>query len=426
MIRRVSEFLPVRMAGSCQRLWSEVRVWTVVILLFGCGGSRQNNDVMQEERPPARSDTSQVFYQIELKRNWSFGFENYKNRRYQDVPHFFWRVVEMDTAKAFIDVYSFLANAYLELGKTDSAFLVYKQGIQTLPENSNLYRGIADLLASQGRKDEAIAHYQKLVEMNTAEENDFRKLCELYLATADTLQAIEAFEKLQVLAPEDLEIRHRLSMLYPSGNHRANEDVQQLKLRLQQNPNDPPTLLALGKVYYHRLDYAASAEMLGLYVEMMPNDSYAREFLGGAYLALNRFHEAMVQFNMILAVNPKHAEALTMLARCHAGLQEWAAARRCAHRALAVDDKRGFTYIVLGEIYEKAARDCNAASEFSKKLVLRLAYEQYEKAMHDSDSQSEANRRMKLLQPMLPLAKDYFLNKNQDRPDGECYSWIYK
>jgi len=332
----------------------------------------------------------------------------------------------MDTARAFIDVYSFLANAYLQLGKPDSAFLVYEHGIRTLPDNSNLYRGMANLLASQERRDEAIAHYQKLVEMNTAEEDDYKRLGELFLVAADTLHAIEVFEKVQTLAPDDLEIRHRLSMLYPSGNHRTNDDVHQLKLRLQQNPNDPPTLLALGKLYYHRLDYAASAEMLGLYVEMMPKDSYAREFLGGAYLALHRFHEAMVQFNMILAGNPKHSEALTMLARCHAGLKEWAAARRCAHRALAVDDKNGLAYIVLGEIYEQAARDCNAASDFSKKLVFRLAYEHYEKAVHDSNSQNEANRRMKSLQPMLPSAKDYFMNKNQDRPDGECYSWIYK
>ena len=426
MIRRASEFLPVRKAGFSLRLLSEPRVWTVVVLLFGCGSSRQSTVVKQEGPPPQKNDARQSVYQLELKRNWSFGFENYKNRRYQDVPHFFWRVVEMDTARAFIDVYSFLANAYLQLGKPDSAFLVYEHGIRTLPDNSNLYRGMANLLASQERRDEAIAHYQKLVEMNTAEEDDYKRLGELFLVAADTLHAIEVFEKVQTLAPDDLEIRHRLSMLYPSGNHRTNDDVHQLKLRLQQNPNDPPTLLALGKLYYHRLDYAASAEMLGLYVEMMPKDSYAREFLGGAYLALHRFHEAMVQFNMILAGNPKHSEALTMLARCHAGLKEWAAARRCAHRALAVDDKNGLAYIVLGEIYEQAARDCNAASDFSKKLVFRLAYEHYEKAVHDSNSQNEANRRMKSLQPMLPSAKDYFMNKNQDRPDGECYSWIYK
>ena len=426
MIRRASEFLPVQKAGSYLRLLSEPRVWAVVILLFGCGSSRKKSASEQELAPPPKNEGSQSVYQIELKRNWSFGFENYKNRRYQDVPHFFWRVVEMDTTKAFIDVYSFLANAYLELGKPDSAFLVYEHGIRTHPDNSNLYRGLADLLVSQDRKDEAIAHYQKLVEMNTAEEDDFRKLCELFLATADTIRAIEALEKVQALAPEDLEIRHRLSMLYPSGNHRANEDVQQLKLRLQQNPNDPPTLLALSKVYFHRLDYAVSAEMLGLYVELMPDDSYAREYLGSAYLALHRFQEATVQFNVILAGNPQHPEALAMLARCHAGLKEWEAARRYAHRALTVDDKNGLTYIVLGEIYEKAARDCETASDFSKKLVFRLAYEQYEKAGHDANSQNEANRRMKSLQSMLPSAKDYFMNKNQDRPDGECYRWIYK
>jgi tetratricopeptide (TPR) repeat protein len=396
------------------------------MLLIGCGSSRKNGAGEQEMAPPPRGEASQSAYQIELKRNWSFGFENYKNRRYQDVPHFFWRVVEMDTARAFIDVYSFLANAYLELGKPDSALLVYEHGIRTLPDNSNLYRGMADLLASQDRKAEAIAHYQKLAEMNTAEENDFRKLGELSFAVADTIHAIEALEKVQALAPEDLEIRRRLSMLYPSGNHRASEDVQLLKLRLQQNPNDPPTLLALGKAYYYRLDYAASADMLRLYVEMMPDDSYAREYLGGACLALHRFHEAMNQFNIILGGNPEHPEALIMLARCHAGLKEWAAARRYAHRALAVDDKNGLTYIVLGEIYEQAARDCQAAGDFSKKLVFRLAYEQYEKALQDSIAQNEANRRMKALEPMLPSSKDYFMNKNQDRPDGECYSWIYK
>lgn len=398
----------------------------VLIFLLACGSSQKISTSEQEATLPQNDDEGQSAYQTELKRNWSFGFENYKNRRYQDAPHFFWRVVEMDTAKTFVDVYSFLANTYSELGMPDSAFQVYELGIRTLPDNSNLYRGFADLLASQNRRNEAIANYQKLVETNTAEEDDLRKLGDLLLANADTLRAITILERVQSLAPGDLEIRQRLSMLYPASNHRGADDVLQLQQRQQQNPNDAPTLLALGKMYYHHADFSKCAEVLELYVALMPTDSYAQEFLGGAYFKLKKFGEAIVQFNMIIADNPKHSEALLMLARCHNEINQWDVARRFAHRALAVDDKHGIAYIVLGEIYEKAARDCPATDDFSRKLVFRLAYEQYEKALLDPNSQGEAKRRIKTLEPLLPVAKDYFTNKNQDRPAGECYAWIYK
>jgi tetratricopeptide (TPR) repeat protein len=298
-----------------------------------------------------------------------------------------------------------------------------------LPGNSNLFRGLAGLFSEQDRKREAIAHYQKLVAVETAEENDYRNLAELYLATGDTAQAIAALEKVQELVPQDLEIRQKLSRLYPSAGNHSLAGLQALELQQRQSPNDVPTLLALGKLYYRARDFAKCVATLEPYVAAAPEDFYTREYLGRAYFALQKYSEAFDQFNAIVAENPKHAEAWALLGVCAKELKDWAGARRYVYRALAVDNKCGFAYLALGEIYEQAARDCLAAgsaNDFSSKLVFKLAYEQYQKALMDSRWQGEAQRRIHAIVPLLPDEDDYFVNKNQDRPQGDCFSWIYK
>jgi len=399
-------------------------------ILMGCGNQQKLTAHGGLTNVQNAADSLSIVYQMELKRNWSFGLENYKNRRYQEVPHFFWRVVEIDSAKSLVDVYSFLANAYAQLAKPDSALLVYQMGIQALPQNAALYRGVAALLAAQEKKMDAIAQYQQVIALNAADEHDYRRLGELYLATGDTAKAIAALEQAEAMAPGDREIRGKRSSLNPAGRNHTLVDLHSLELKQRQNPKDPPTLLTLGREYFHRREFAKCAEMLEVYVALVPDDLYACEFLGGAYLESKKYHEAMVQFNLILAEDPKQVEALTLMARCHKELKDWSSARRYAHRALAEDDQAGWAYLTLGEIYEEAARHClesgSAVNEFSHKLVFKLAYEQYEKALLDPAWRSAARRRMTALEPMLPDARDYFVNKNQDRPDGDCYRWIYQ
>jgi len=399
----------------------------IATIVISCGSNRElSNGQELDFKISADSTTNAI--EIDLKRNWNFGMENYKNRRYHEVPHFFWRVIEMDSSKAFVDVYSFLANAYAQLGKPDSALLVYQLGHQAAPDNPSLYRGMAHLYLAEDRKAEAIAQYRKMMSMHVAEENDYRRLSELYLATKDTANAIEIFETLRELVPDDLQIRDKLSALYPVQKNHQLADMRHLELQLQQNPKDPPTMLALGRMYYHGGDFAKCAETLEQYVALAPDDPYSREYLGEAYAEIGRYAEAITQFDVVLDENPEHTEVLVLMARCYQQMQEWSTARRFAHRALDIDDTYGSAYLTLGRIYEAAARHCQPKNvlSFADKLVYKLAYQNYERASLHPASHAEARRQMKKLEPLLPRDDDYFANKNQDRPDGDCYEWIYK
>lgn len=384
-----------------------------------------------EQQTPPAADSLQSAHQLELTRNWSFGFENYKNRRYEEVPHFFWRVIQMDSAKFFADVYSVLANSYLQLGKPDSARVVYEIGIGALPQNAHLYRGLAALFASQNEFVAAIGQYQKVIALNAAGEDDYLQLSQLYRVAGDTANAVKMLAKLQEMAPQDFAVRRELATLNHAGsNHQDEVDWRSLELTLQQSPDDSRTLLALGKAYYGLQQYEKCASVLERYIQLVPGDVYAREYLGGAYVGLQKYNEAIAEFTTIIARDHDDVHVLTQMAHCYLRLQEWPTARRYAHRALAVDARAGLARLAVGEIYEAAARACIAARsnvmDFSDKLVFQLAYEQFERALLDPRWQHDAHKRMMGIEPYLPRPEEYFMNKNQDRPQGECYSWIYQ
>jgi tetratricopeptide (TPR) repeat protein len=66
----------------------------------------------------AKQDSIRRF---EAAKNWSLGHENYKNKEYDRVAKYFWKVIELDKEHRFKDVYTFLAQTYFQLGKIDSA-----------------------------------------------------------------------------------------------------------------------------------------------------------------------------------------------------------------------------------------------------------------------------------------------------------------
>ena len=402
-----------------------------MLLQLACAGDQKLRTPEDEPPAPLLASSEQEERQIELTRNWSFGVENYKNQRYGDVPHFFWRVIEMDSAKTYVDVYSFLANTYLHLSRPDSAQLVYERGLGAFPQNPYLHRGLAELFAAHGRRVEALAHYRSIAEFEALSEEDYRSMAELQLAAGDTAQAIDALDKLQELAPDDLAVRAKLSSLYQASDHRATTAAPgNFDVELQQRAQQPRQLLVLGKACYRAGEYDNAILALLRYLELSPTDDYGREYLADAYLALKRFPEAAFEFDRIIAKNPQHVPVLVRRGQCARELHDWGGARRFVHQALAVEDTSAMASLALGEIYEAAARYCLQESRqpagFSDRLVFKLAYQQYEKAASDPQWQRAARLHMSAIESLLPRPEDYFNHQSQDRPEGGCYGWIYQ
>ena len=85
------------------------------------------------------------------------------------------------------------------------------------------------------------------------------------------------------------------------------------------SPNDPGVFFELGLLNYNDKDYASAAVALKRAVDLLPNYSNAKYFLGLSYDKLNRRVEALAQFEDIAKLNPENAEVVSIIENLKSG-----------------------------------------------------------------------------------------------------------
>jgi tetratricopeptide (TPR) repeat protein len=399
---------------------------------------RKNN-----QTPISPDSSAAAARELELVRNWSLGFQHYRNKQYAAAARYFWKVVASDTMplpnaanhheaaaaprRKYPQVFDFLGHSYFQLHEPDSAKLVYELGIAALPEEVNLRRRLAYLLTAGEQLDRAAAQYQQIRELGAATEDDLRRLANLHIRLNQYDEAIAAYEKILVLSPEDAETRKTLAALYKAAG-KTDAAIENLEKALAQNATDSRLLFDLARARFNLQEYESAVALLSRFHTLVPDDFVALELLGEAQIRLNRHAEALKAFRKIIAVNPQEKKVLVKISDSYRALGDFSAARRFANKALAVDHNYGAAYLALGRIYQDCADQCVAKkgkTEFDDKLVYELAYFQYEKALQDAETRAEARQQLNFLAAAIPQKEDRFMNKGKDKAAGPCYQWIY-
>ena len=381
----------------------------------------KNNDSGNQA---AQMDSAQ--YQMELLKSWSFGWENYKNKQYKEVARYFWKVIEMDTTGRFKRVYRYLGQTYFELGIPDSAQYAYELGIKAQPDDDSIRRNLAYLYAAREQHDKAIAEYEIIREQGAASEDDLSRLANLYLRTQENSKAIATYEEILKINPENEEARNTISQLYHMSGD-VEKMIESMEQSLLQNPNDTQTLFSLARTRYDRQEYEKAIEALERYEKLNPTDLQALELKANAQMSVGRYNDAIATYKGIVEHNDKDKRNMVNIGTCYRELKQYSSARSWASRALAVDSDYGFARMLLGRAYESAADDCSAQkgkADFSDKLVYEKAYQQYGLAQKDPETRSDAKQRIQYLETSRPTNEDYFMNKSQKEPEGQCYSWL--
>ena len=384
---------------------------------------------------PAEQDslTRAAAGESELDKKWNLGFQHYRKQQYGVALRYLWEVAAIDTAqnganlRRFPQVFDFLGQAYFYLNKPDSALLVYELGVTAFPNDADLRRNLAVLLAKLGQFDSALAEYKIIIQLGAATEDDYRRMANLYVRINQYDKAIPVLEKILALNPNDVETRQVLSTL-----RRTNDDneaaLAEMENALAQNPNDARTMIDLAQARFKRQEYEKVIELLPRYRKLVPKDLWALELWGETCVRLGRYHEGLQAFEQIIAANPEDKKVLVKMSDCHRELGDFAAARRFANKSLAVDAKYGLACMALGRAYEAGAGKCVGQKghlEYDDKLVYELAYFQFERALQDSATRAEARQHLQSLTPLIPNEDERLANKGKDKASGPCYNWLY-
>ena len=136
----------------------------------------------------------------------------------------------------------------------------------------------------------------------------------------------------------------------------------------------------------------------------------------------------------MIGINAQNISAYCSLARVYANQGSFVTARKYAFDAIRAnknsgDAFNGEPYLVLGEVYTRAAEHCSNKRDDGKgysyddKLVFEKAAAQYRKAEEDPNFASTANSRRQALVSFFRTKEDKFMIKRDNLKDA-CYSWL--
>lgn len=395
---------------------------------FGCSGTKLTPEQMAAKDARAKA-VQDSLAELELKKNWSFGYTNYQNKEYQRVPQYFWKVIELDDKKMFKDVYSFLSRTYFELGKPDSGQMVLEEGIKVFPQNEHLHRNLAYVYENKQELDKAISHYETASKLEPNNVNDLKRLGDLYAKTSKVDNAIATYQKLMELDSENqIEYQSKLSaLLRTSGNEAA--AIESMKQMLANNPNDTNTLFELASYYKRERNLAEAAKYYERLLEINPKDMIVLEDLAQLYRSDDQNRKAIDVYKRILDQKQNDVRALTGMAEAYTEMGQLQTALRFAKDATRADANYGPAHIAVGQVYEKVVDQCQQAASrkganFDDKLVYQMAHQAYQRATRDQLAKGRAQSLMAALEPVLPTKGDFFMNQNQTKPKAACYSWV--
>ncbi|MFQ5648338.1 MAG: tetratricopeptide repeat protein [bacterium] len=366
-------------------------------------------------------------YMFELAKNWSFGYENYKNKQYDRAAKYFWVVARLDTIDKFPKVYRYLGDSYFKLENPDSAQLVFESGLEKYPKDTYLHRMIGFLKAQREQVDEAIIEYETVVAQEPESKDDWKQLAALYAKADRDDDAIAAYDSVLAIDPHDLEAQNNQAALIGRTGDISGL-IEKKEVIRQQDPENSQVRYELGELYFREGEYEKSIALFKEFLSLSGGDVAAIEYIANSYRNLEQTQAAIKEFKKILALQPDNKKMMAEISRGYKELGSFQSAKTYANKALRVDRRYGFGWIVLGEAYEGSAEICvnkkNGSVDFSDKLIYELARQQYRRAFQDLEFRQEAERHISFLQTVLPTKEDVFMHRRDKRPETDCYTWI--
>jgi predicted Zn-dependent protease len=111
---------------------------------------------------------------------------------------------------------------------------------------------------------------------------------------------------------------------------------------LTRQPNHPPVMTLLGKIYFEENDYAKSTLYLCESIKINPEESHNHFMLAKAYNAQRQPNKAITSLQQVLLLEPQHIEANILLANLFKDRGDVELAKKHVTRVLDNDPEHQF------------------------------------------------------------------------------------
>jgi len=355
----------------------------------------------------------------------SFAITNFQNRDFQSTVENFNYVIDLGCGKRKArDIYQWLGRAYIELGKQDSASIVFKQGLKFLPDDESLLKVASWNAGKMGDFNEQLFYLDKWLSLDETNSEVLEKLSDLYKEN-------EMYE-------EQINILN-MWLSVDSSNKKANAEKKATYNILGKDETDvdkerweaDPSNVQYGIDYANGLQDAGNDEkVVSVCNELLMYEKYnvkVLRLLADAYLNLYQEDEALKTFENLAKVNPSDHSVFMEISEIYSNKEDFNSALEWAEKAIVADGGKGETYFQRAEVFFSIAETCSGeVLTFWDKIVFEISWQDYNEAINKGYYRAKTRRDF-LTENNITSTSDWFMRPDSEKevtPQGDCYSWI--
>lgn len=250
------------------------------------------------------------------------------------------------------------------------------------PEQDVLFSAVTlnisgDAYYNEGDIRRAVAEYRLGLALDPANINLCNSLGVALIQLKQSKPALACFEKALAIEPANFMALVNLGFVYLNRGRDA-QALAYFEQALAVNDRSFDLLLQLGRLYWRQGRYQPARQLLTRAVEDPDTEerrggdlATAHRLLGRVHLALGENRPAMLAVQKALALNPRDAEALSMLGEIYAREQEGdEIALSLCRQAVELDGERADNWRRLGWVQWQQGRLAEAADSLRRGLRL--------------------------------------------------------
>jgi Tfp pilus assembly protein PilF len=225
-----------------------------------------------------------------------------------------------------------------------------------------------------GNIEGAIREYKDALKIDDKTSIIHLNLASSYLKSNNLDKALEELKVASSLAPEAVEPRAILALLYSSMGkvEQASAEYEAaLKNASKLQPRNIDIYKGLGAIYLQQKKFQEAEKVYSLVVGLAPSDPQAHLYLGSIYNELNQNDLAEKEFKEALQLKSDYHEALNSLGYLYVDTDKnLDQAEGLIRKALAMDPDNGAYIDSLGWLYFKRGKIQEAIKELEKASAL--------------------------------------------------------
>ena len=264
----------------------------------------------------------------------------------------------LETAPQNADVLNLLGLIAQSKGIHYEAANYFYKAIENAPKHFPIYFNLAVSLGALGRYVEAIEAYHKVLELKSDCKEAYLGLGNLYWAQNKTDEAKEAFKKALNIDDKYIEAQTNLAEI-----ENDTETLQKISV------GNPQALYYLGRRTFNERNFSQAAEYLQDADNLITDDEI-KTMLGETFLALGKNEDALQKFYQALQINEHNVTALVNIADLEAQNRNFKEAEKYYHKTIDVDSRNLRAHANYANMLCQNKRTLEALEEYRNAVII--------------------------------------------------------